>query len=302
MGNLQIFGFQALWSPVFLIFTVGLIALYFNVIGYLRPYFKNSAPVATKTKVFFVTSMILLYFVKGSPIDLLGHIMFSAHMTQMAILYLVVVPLLILGLPDWLIKTVIEHKAIKPIFNFFTKPLIAILVFNGIFSLYHIPLIFDILKTNSVLHSMITIVIFIAALFMWWPLINQFPEHQTLTPIKKVGYVFGDGILLTPACALIIFAKDPLYATYTDPQAWVNALALCVPSDMLANLNLIGPEMFNMLPLVEDQQLGGIVMKIIQELVYGTILAYIFFQWARAERQKDGVDIPPADVPSGLKP
>lgn len=302
MENLQIFGFQALWSPVFLIFTVGLIALYFNLIGYLRPYFKNSAPVTTKTKVFFVSSMILLYLVKGSPIDLLGHIMFSAHMTQMAVLYLVVVPLLILGLPDWFIRTVIEYKIIKPFFNFFSKPLIAILVFNGIFSLYHIPLVFDIMKTNSVLHAMITIVIFIAAFFMWWPLLNEFPEHQTLTPIKKVGYIFGDGILLTPACALIIFAKDPLYATYTDPQAWANALALCVPADMLSSLNLIGPEMFNMLPLVEDQQLGGIVMKVIQELVYGTMLAYIFFQWARAERQKDGTDISVADVPSGLKP
>lgn len=301
MGNLQIFGFQALWSPVFFIFTVGLIALYFSVIGYLRPHFKNSAPVSTKTKVFFISSMILLYFVKGSPIDLLGHIMFSAHMTQMAILYLVVPPLLILGLPDWLIRKVIEYKMIKPLFNFFTKPLIAILIFNGIFSLYHIPLIFDMVKTNSMLHSVTTIAIFITAVFMWWPLLNQLPEHQSLTPIKKVAYIFGDGILLTPACALIIFATDPLYATYTDPQAWANALALCVPSDMLSNLNLIGPEMFNMLPLVEDQQLGGIMMKIIQELVYGTMLAYIFFHWARAERQKDKVDISAADVPSGLK-
>jgi putative membrane protein len=296
MENLQIFGFQALWSPVFFIFVIGIIALYFNVTGYLRPYFKNSAPVATKTKIFFVTSMVLLYVIKGSPIDLLSHLMFSAHMAQMAILYLVIPPLFILGLPDWLMRSVIENKVVKPIFTFFTKPLIALLVFNGLFSFYHIPLIFDVMKTNNFYHSTITIVIFIVAFFMWWPLLNQFPEHQTLTPIKKVGYIFGDGILLTPACALIIFAKDPLYATYTDPQAWVNALALCVPSDMLLNLNLIGPEMFNMLPLVEDQQLGGIIMKVIQELVYGTMLAYIFFQWAKQEREKDDIELQSSEV------
>jgi putative membrane protein len=296
MENLQIFGFQALWSPVFFIFVIGIIALYFNVTGYLRPYFKNSAPVATKTKIFFVTSMVLLYVIKGSPIDLLSHLMFSAHMAQMAILYLVIPPLFILGLPDWLMRSVIENKVVKPIFTFFTKPLIALLVFNGLFSFYHIPLIFDVMKTNNFYHSTITIVIFIVAFFMWWPLLNQFPEHQTLTPIKKVGYIFGDGILLTPACALIIFAKDPLYATYTDPQAWVNALALCVPSDMLSNLNLIGPEMFNMLPLVEDQQLGGIIMKVIQELVYGTMLAYIFFQWAKQEREKDDIELQSSEV------
>ncbi|MFC3884238.1 cytochrome c oxidase assembly factor CtaG [Bacillus songklensis] len=301
MGNLQIFGFQALWSPLFLIFVVGLIALYFNVIGYLRSYFKNSAPVETKTKIFFVTSMVLLYVVKGSPIDLLSHIMFSAHMTQMAVLYLVITPLMILGLPDWLLRYVIDNNVIKPIFSFFTKPLIALLVFNGVFSLYHVPLIFDVMKTNTFFHSLATIVIFIASFFMWWPLLNQFPEHQTLTPIKKVGYIFGDGILLTPACALIIFAKAPLYATYTDPQAWVNALALCVSPDMLSNLGLIGPEMFNMLPLVEDQQLGGIVMKVIQELVYGTMLAYIFFQWAKQEREKDDMELQRNEISPRLK-
>lgn len=57
-------------------------------------------------------------------------------------------------------------------------------------------------------------------------------------------------MLLTPACALIIFTDTPLYATYADPSAWVSALELCVPADMLAGLNLSGSDMFNTLPIV----------------------------------------------------
>ncbi len=54
---------------------------------------------------------------------------------------------------------------------------------------------------------------------MWWPMLNPLPEYQTLSDIKKLGYMFVIGILLTPACALIIFATAPLFATYTDPAA-----------------------------------------------------------------------------------
>ena len=36
--------------------------------------------------ILFLSGMILLYIVKGSPVDLLGHILFSVHMVQMAVI------------------------------------------------------------------------------------------------------------------------------------------------------------------------------------------------------------------------
>ncbi|WP_226665890.1 cytochrome c oxidase assembly factor CtaG [Metabacillus litoralis] len=285
--SFDIFGFRALWSPYFLIILLIITTLFFMVIGPWRTKFKNSTPVTTKQKVIFVSAILSLYISKGSPVDLLGHIMFSAHMTQMAILYLVVPPLLILGIPNWLWEFILYRPVIKPVFTLLSKPIIALIFFNGVFSLYHVPLVFDFVKTDPLYHSIMTTIIFIGAMSMWWPLLNTLPGWKSITGIKKVGYIFADGVLLTPACALIIFATDPLYLTYSEPQAWINALQLCVPSDMLAGLNLTGPDMFNTLPTVEDQQLGGVLMKIIQEIVYGTILAYIFFQWARKEREKD---------------
>jgi putative membrane protein len=275
--------------------------LYFIIIGPWSSKFKDSNPVTTKQQILFVVGILALYISKGSPVDLLGHIMFSAHMTQMAVLYLIVPPLLILGIPDWLWKAIIYRPVIKPFLKVFTSPIIALILFNGVFSLYHVPLVFDFVKTDPVYHATMTTIIFFGAMFMWWPLLNTLPDWSSLTGIKKVGYIFANGVLLTPACALIIFATDPLYVTYSEPQAWINALQLCVPADTLLGLNLTGPEMFNTLPLVEDQQLGGVVMKIIQEIVYGTILAYIFFQWARKERQKDELDLKNGFSPEPVK-
>lgn len=250
-----------------------------------RGKFKSSEPLTRRQGVYFTVAMAVLYAIKGSPVDLMGHLMFYAHMIQMAILYLVVPPLVVMGIPQWVWRAVINHKAIKPVFRLFTKPLVAIILFNGVFSMYHIPDVFDVVKTDMMLHTVYTSALFLLAIFMWWPTINELPEMESLDGLRKVGYVFANGVLLTPACALIIFADTPMYNTYSDPNAWAQALQLCVPSATLASLNLSGPEMFNSMSLIHDQQLGGVIMKIIQEIVYGVILAQIFYAWYKKEQE-----------------
>lgn len=282
---LSIFGFEAMWSPYFFVSLVAVTIVYFWLVN------RSKQPTTTKQKTLFVTAIVLLYICKGSPIDLLGHLMFSAHMTQMAVLYLIVPPLLIKGIPSWMFEAVLRIRLIRSIVAFTTKPLIALFLFNGTFSLYHVPFIFDAVKTNMWLHALMTTAIFIAAMMMWWPLVNDVHGFPRLSGVKKVGYIFADGVLLTPACALIIFADTPLYATYYDPAAWMNALALCVPQTTLASLELSGPEMFSSMSLLHDQQLGGVLMKVIQEIVYGVMLFFIFIEWYRKERDEEHVAV-----------
>jgi putative membrane protein len=287
MLSLEIFGFRALWSPFFFIFLTAILCLYFYLTIYKRNWFEAATPLKRSEGTYFTIAIVLLYITKGSPLDLMGHLMFYAHMIQMAVLYLVIPPLFIIGIPGWVWRKVLALPVIKPTFSFFTNALVALILFNGLFSFYHIPLIFDQIKMSMWLHTSYTVLLFIFAIFMWWPLMNRLSEYETLSGLKKIGYIFADGILLTPACALIIFADTPMYATYSDPTAWMEALKLCVPVSTLANLNLSGPEVFNSMSLIHDQQLGGVIMKIIQEIVYGFVLAQIFFSWYRKEQDSD---------------
>ena len=87
---ISIFGFQALWSPYLIGILVFLTVVYFLVTVTWRKDFKVSEPLKKSEAVSFLLGMIVLYSVKGSPIDLLGHIMFTMHMTQMALLLLLV--------------------------------------------------------------------------------------------------------------------------------------------------------------------------------------------------------------------
>jgi putative membrane protein len=283
---LGIFGFMALWSPFFILALVFITVVYFLITVKWRDSFKESEKLTSKEATYFILAMILLYGIKGSPVEIMSTILFSAHMAQMALLYLVVTPLLVMGIPKWVWKAAVELPVVKQVFKFMTKPLISLLSFNIIFSIYHIPLVFDNVRTDATLHGLATVILFLLSLFMWWPLLNPVDDDIDLSGLKRIGYILGSAVLLTPACGLIIFAQNPLYAPYYDPQEFLKALALCVPVNTLEGLTLTGPELFTDMSTQNDQQLGGVIMKIVQEIVFGVMLFNLFFQWYRKDQEK----------------
>ncbi len=278
-----------------------LTGLFFLITVKYRTKFQDSEPLTIKQAVLFITSMVILYVIKGSPIDLMGHLMFYVHGTTMVILVLLVPPLLILATPPWLWRSMLRVKPINAVFNLLTKPVIAVLVFNGLFSFYHIPIVFDQMMQNRFYQGGYLIVLFVAAVCMWWSLISPVPEYRPLSGIKKVAFLFVNGMLLTPACAMIIFADTPLYATYSDPEVWGRAMSLCVGSETFSNLNLSGPELFTSMPVLYDQRLGGVVMKIIQEIIYAVVLAQVFFEWYRKDQEESEKEVNQVLHPSPAK-
>ncbi|MEH7252756.1 cytochrome c oxidase assembly factor CtaG [Neobacillus niacini] len=297
MLTLDIFGFKALWSPYFLLSLLVITAVYFLITVKFRRKFSDSEPLTKKQAGLFLLSMALIYAIKGSPLDLMAHLMFYVHMISMALLVLVIPPIFIFGIPVWIWRKLLKINWVHSLFRFFTKPIVALIIFNGLFSFYHVPMIFDQVMQSFWLHAGYSTLLFFVAIFMWWPLINPVPEQQRLSGLKKVGYIFADGILITPACALIIFAPASIYATYSDPEVWAQAMALCVGPATFAGLGLSGPELFSSMSLVHDQQLGGVLMKIIQEIVYGVILAHVFFEWYRKDQAEAA-----KEITSTLKP
>lgn len=288
--DLQIFGFRALWSPYYLTSLIIIAVIYFLITGPLHHRFGNVAQATKRQRIYYLTGILLLYIVKGSPVDLLSHIMLSAHMLQMAVLYLVIPILFILGLPERMIEKFIELKFVKPIFSFFTNPIIALALFNSLFALYHVPTIFDFSKSSQIAHISITTGLFFLALFMWWPIITPIKRYNKLAPLLKMIYLVLSIFIISIACALIIFANKPLFSAYSSEGAWIQSLSLCVPADVLNGLSgtLSGAEMFSPFSTMEDQQLGGILMMFFQQIFYGALIGRIFFSWF--SKKNMGVD------------
>jgi putative membrane protein len=271
MGQLyQTVGFFELWNPVLLLLVIVAGFVYGKLVNSNKESIPGAEPVSLRQKVAFYTGLALFYIGQGSPINYIGHhYLFSIHMLQQTILYLTVPIFIWTGLPEWMLRPLVKNQWVHALLSFFTKPLIAIFMFNILLSFYHMPFIMDAVMKNSIWLLGYHIVLLVTAFLMWFPVFSPLPELDKLSDLKKIGYIFANGMLLTPACALIIFSNTLIYDMYTN----VN-----VPFAHLSPL--------------DDQQLGGVLMKIIQEIVYGSVLAYVFFKWYRRDRLTEHDEYP----------
>lgn len=255
-----------------MLITIVLTALYLAIVGPYRKHFADSTPVPTYKKVAFMAALFSFYAALGSPIAYYGHhFLFSVHMAQQCLLFIFMVPLLIIGMPAWLVQPLFNQKILGAVLTKLTNPFLGILFFNMSFSFYHIPQIFDAVHARPEWNIAFHVILALMALQMWWPILTPIQSQQRLSELRKMAYIFINGLLLTPACALITFAGTPLFETYMN-----------------------APQLFQYHSLLEDQVLGGVLMKLMQEASYGSVLAYTFFRWYHSEKRKDAsLDVMP---------
>lgn len=264
----QLFTYVANWDiQLNILFLLGAI-IYLLVVGPFSFLFKEAKHVPLRTKLAFLSGWTLYYLALGSPLSLLAHEMFSMHMMQMSILYIVMPPLLLLGIPAWMVRPLIRITWLHKIGAFLTRPIIILFLFNGLISLYHIPVVFDMIMSDMLYHHISHAILLILALCMWWSVVCPIPERDRVNPLHKLAFIFANGVLLTPACALIIFSDHVLFSSYAE-------MSKMVP--IMSPLN--------------DQQLGGVIMKIMQEVVYISAIGLIFSQWFRLQKKEDDADL-----------
>ncbi|MBY7145067.1 cytochrome c oxidase assembly protein [Virgibacillus sp. NKC19-3] len=61
----------------------------------------------------FFLGLGLWYLASGSPLATISHLSFSLHMIQMSLLYFIIPPLILLGIPDSIFKQVYQLPMIK---------------------------------------------------------------------------------------------------------------------------------------------------------------------------------------------
>ncbi len=236
------FSIRVMWTPELFVGLAFVGLLYMLLVTSWRSRFTNSEPVKTRQKVFFFLGLFALYLGWGSPLYITGHLMISFHMLQMVFAYFIAVPLFLLGIPKWFLHAVI-NKYRNPftirLFKIVWSPIVALFLFNGLFSFYHVPLMFDTLMQSAILHSMYEYALLFASFLMWWFMLTPLPVMTPLSDLKRIGYIFGNGLLITPACALIIFASSAMYSTYTDPLVWANVMAYCYQQELVFQLSFL---------------------------------------------------------------
>ena len=236
-------------------------------VGPLRERFNLADSVDPRQVATFTAGVLTILVALLSPFhNLSDNYLFSAHMVQHVLLTLVAPPLLILGAPDWLIRPLLRSDWAFRLVRYGTHPVVAFALFNVIFSMWHIPGLYNASVTNHGVHVLEHIVFIAAAMLMWWPLVSNMPELPRLSYPYQIGYLFVLSIAQLILFAPITFSREPLYQHYVD-----------------------APRILGMSALV-DQQVGAIFMKIGGGGLLMTLLIVAFFRWFRAEDRGEKTD------------
>ncbi len=206
----------------------------------------------------FYGSLILLYLTEGSPLHDLSEVyLFSTHMIQHMLLTYAVAPLMLAGMPPWLLKPLVLNRWLKPIVKRLTKPIVALLLFTFSINLWHFPAIYEMqLKSNLIHHSQHVYFIMVA-IIMWWPVMSCLKELPRLSYGMQSIYLFLLPVGQFLVSAILALAPEAIYQTY------INA-----------------PRIYNLSPH-DDQVLGGVIMKISGFLAFGIPLHTSPFKMVR---------------------
>jgi putative membrane protein len=191
--------------------------------------------------------------------DLSDYYLFSVHMAQHLLLTLLFPPLLIAGIPEWLIGPWLRrHPRVMAVGRFLTHPLVAGAIFTVTLAIWHVVTLYDLMMRNHDVHVVTHLLFMVTAVIMWWPALSPVPELRMRTGPAML-YLFLVSIPMQLVAALIAMSDDPLYHWYVEaPRTW------------------------GLSPL-DDQKIGGLLMWIPGNLWMFGVIGILFARWAKEE-------------------
>lgn len=250
------------WSlhPSVVLGTGLLGALYFYSIGPWRRA-SGAGPAASPGQILsFCTALIVLLVSLNGPMhDLSDYYLFSIHMVQHLLLTLVFPPLLLAGLPGWLLRPLLAFRGVLPALRVLTHPWVAALLFSASIIIWHLVPFYDLMMRDHEVHIATHLMFMVTATLMWWPVMSPVPELPRLPAGLAMLYLFLVGIPMQVVAAVITFADEVLYQWYA-----------------------IAPRTFGLSPL-DDQKLGALLMWVPGNLLLFGAISVVFFRWARED-------------------
>ena len=218
-------------------------------------------PVVTRRQAtLFGLGLLALWAHSDWPVHDLGeHYLFSVHMFQHIGLTLIAAPLLLLGLPGWMVRWLLSPRLLNAVFRRMARPLPAAVIFNTVIVLSHWPLVVDGALRHHGVHFLVHAVLFTSALLMWFPVLNRLPELPTMTYPSRMLYLFLQSVVPTVPASFLTFGDGVLYRFYAEV-----------------------PRPFAM-SAIEDQQVAGALMKVYAGALLWGVIVVMFFRWYARE-------------------
>ncbi len=211
-----------------------------------------------RKRVWFALGVAVLWLATDWPLGVLGAgYLATAHMLQYMLYTLVAAPLLLLGTPTWMARSIVDKLHLEGALRILARPVVAGVGYNLVLIATHAPFTVDTFRTSEVGSMVLDIVWVLSGLLLWLPLISPLSELRHPSPAVRCVYLFlaAGAIAMVPG-GMLTFADFPLYRTYE-----------------------LAPRFYD-IAAGDDQQMAGILMKIGNIPIIWTVMFVIFVRWA----------------------
>ena len=220
--------------------------------------------IATRSqKVWFAAALITLWVASDWPVhDVSEEHLYFVHMIQHLLLSFVVVPMFLLACPTWLARMLVGSGRVYAAVRKLTRPVPASIIFNAVVVFSHWPAVVNQSASNGLLHYGVHVLVVTSALLMWMGVCGPLPELRFSLGVQ-MPYLFVQSVIPTVPAGWLTFAEGVVYKAYDEPyRLWGVSLA-------------------------NDQQLAGMIMKVIGGLFLWTVIGILFVRFVQASEHGD---------------
>jgi putative membrane protein len=221
--------------------------------------------VATRAqKGWFVAALVTLWVATDWPVhDIAEEHLYFVHMIQHMLLSFVVVPMFLLATPTWLARMVVGSGRAYGVVKWLTRVVPATIIFNVVVVFSHWPTVVNQSASNGLLHYGVHVLVVTSAAIMWTGVCGPLPELRFSLGVQ-MPYLFLQSIIPTVPAGWLTFAEGVVYKSYDH------------------SFRLWGVTLQN------DQQLAGMIMKVVGGMYLWTIIGILFIRFVNASEHGDG--------------
>jgi cytochrome c oxidase assembly factor CtaG len=209
----------------------------------------------------FVGGWAVLWLSTDWPLGTLGAgYLATAHMTQYVLYTMAAAPLLVLGIPEWMMRRTLSRLRAYRLLRLLAQPLVAGVVFNVVLVATHAPLTVDTFRTSQAGSFLLDVAWLASALLLWLPVCGPLDEIKPSYPARGVYLFLAAGLVPMVPGGFLTFAEAPLYAVYE-----------------------LAPRIGGF-DALDDQQAAGAIMKVGNLPLLWPVLGGLFLRWAAQDR------------------
>ena len=197
---------------------------------------RRSRPERTRERrirsLWFYAGLLVLLIAVVSPVDYWSDSYFMVHMVQHLLLMFAAPSLVVAGAPGQPLLDALPGRSgqavtrevlaggwsrpLRAAWRFLSEPLVAVLLFNLVMVVWHIPAAFDLAQNNQLVHIWLMHASFFLAGVLFWLQFIPSPPFRSRMPLlgRAAALLATNVVMIFIAMSLSIFATHSVYAPY----------------------------------------------------------------------------------------